>query len=98
MATQGVTLDPVQQHMLAALVLMHEENPGWCSNYPMIRDKVYNHTEGKVELSIDQLREARRSLIKSGLIADGGIGFTATEQGCDTYYRMETKHNNKTTH
>lgn len=74
-------LDPPQEHMLVALVLLHEQHPERRFSYPAISDKVRDHTQNKVVPTLRELQLAKRPLLDHGLISDEGIGFVPTAYG-----------------
>jgi hypothetical protein len=83
MENKDSSLDPVQEHMLGAIIRLDESRPpGYHHPYPMIHDEARRH---KVELDMADLRKAKRPLIERGLIADNGCGFKATPEGVQFY-------------
>lgn len=83
-------LNHAEQHMLTALVRLHEKQPERKWNYPNISDEVRNYTKNKVVPTLHELHLAKPKLLEQGLVYDAEIGFVPTPAGIKFF--RENKH------
>lgn len=88
---ETLNLDPQQQQMLVALVLLHEKHPEKRFSYPKISDTVREQTKNKIVPTLKELQMAKWPLIDQGLIRDEGIGFIPTQEGIQFYHRNKQR-------
>jgi hypothetical protein len=83
-------LNHSEQHMLTALVRLHEKQPERKWNYANISDEVRDYTKHKVVPTLHELHLAKPKLVEHGFVHVADIGFIPTQAGIKFF--RENKH------